>query len=100
MKFTIIAATLLASVVSARQFVLYDDINYGGTGNAENQPDEARCWNLNGRGDKASSVTGGAGCSTFFQQRDCQGSSWQQRGNAPTVPAFLNDHIWSFMNRC
>jgi hypothetical protein len=33
-------------------------------------------------------------------ERDCRGSSWQQRGISPTVPSFLNDHIWSFRNQC
>ncbi|WYZ42009.1 hypothetical protein EsH8_V_000904 [Colletotrichum jinshuiense] len=56
MQLTIFVTTLLAAAVSAREFILYDDTNYGGVGNAENRPNEARCWNLNGRGDKASSV--------------------------------------------
>ncbi|KAK3392533.1 hypothetical protein B0T20DRAFT_396166 [Sordaria brevicollis] len=99
---TFIASLMLASApaVQARFFTLYDDVNYGGQPHAENRPDGATCWNLNGAGDKASSVRGGSGCTTFFQNRDCQGSSWQQRGDAPTVPAFLNDHIWSYANRC
>ncbi|GKT59796.1 hypothetical protein ColTof4_11015 [Colletotrichum tofieldiae] len=67
MQLTIVVTSLLAAAVSAREFILYDDANYGGVGNAENRPNEARCWNLNGRGDKASSVRGGSGCTTFFQ---------------------------------
>ena len=34
------------------------------------------------------------------RERDCQGSNWQQVGDAATVPEFLNDHIWSFRNKC
>ncbi|KAF6831564.1 hypothetical protein CMUS01_07300 [Colletotrichum musicola] len=55
---------------------------------------------MNGKGDQASSVMGGPGCTTFFRNRDCQGDRWTQRGNAATVPGFLNDHIWSFTNKC
>ncbi|CCC05614.1 hypothetical protein SMACR_09639 [Sordaria macrospora] len=82
---TFIASLMLASApaVQARFFTLYDDINYGGQPHAENRPDGATC------------------CTLFLcLNRDCQGSSWQQRGDAPTVPAFLNDHIWSYANRC
>ncbi|KAK6222573.1 hypothetical protein QIS74_04275 [Colletotrichum tabaci] len=100
MQLTIVVTTLLATAVSARRFILFDDINYGGQGNLEQQPNEARCWNLNGRGDKASSVQGDSGCTTFFRERDCRGASWQQRGDAPTVPTFLDNHIWSFANSC
>ncbi|KAJ0107279.1 uncharacterized protein J7T55_015744 [Diaporthe amygdali] len=93
MKFTILAATLLTSVVSARSFTLYDDVNFGGAAHAENRNNDAACWNLNGAGDHTSSVKGGSGCTTFFH-------NWQQRGNAFTVPDFLNDHIWSYRNQC
>lgn len=34
------------------------------------------------------------------RERDCQGSNWQNYGDAATVPEFLNDHIWSFRNEC
>lgn len=36
----------------------------------------------------------------ILSERDCKGSSWQNYGDAKTVPSFLNDHIWSFRNRC
>ncbi|KAJ4304849.1 hypothetical protein N0V90_000377 [Kalmusia sp. IMI 367209] len=100
MKFIVIAAALLAPMVAARQFTIFDDRNYEGTGHAENRPDGGPCWNLNGAGDRGSSVRGGSGCTTFFQQRDCTGASWKQRGNAATVPQFLEDHMWSYINSC
>ncbi|KAJ4185128.1 hypothetical protein FALCPG4_010095 [Fusarium falciforme] len=100
MQITLFTITLLASVASARDFVLFDDANYNGAAHIEARNNDAACWNLNGKGDRASSVGGDAGCTTFFRERDCRGSSWQQRGSAPTVPSFLNDHIWSFRNQC
>ncbi|RYP00809.1 hypothetical protein DL765_010893 [Monosporascus sp. GIB2] len=99
MHLTAFVTALLAAVVSARDFTLYDDPNFGGASHFENRFDDDACWNMNGAGDKASSVRG-AGCTTFFQERDCQGSSWQNYGDASTVPEFLNDHIWSFRNKC
>ncbi|KAK1519774.1 uncharacterized protein CCOS01_11425 [Colletotrichum costaricense] len=100
MKITLFAVTLLASLASAREFVLFDDANYNGASHREIRNTDGACWNLNGKGDRASSVGGDGGCTTFFRERDCRGSSWQQRGSAPTVPGFLNDHIWSFRNQC
>ncbi|KAH6847756.1 hypothetical protein B0I37DRAFT_415473 [Chaetomium sp. MPI-CAGE-AT-0009] len=100
MQVTICVATLLAAAASARDFTLYDEVNFGGAGHRQTQNDDAACWNLNGAGDRASSVRGGGGCTTFFWGRDCTGESWQQRGDAFTVPAFLNDHIRSFRNQC
>ncbi|KAK2616564.1 hypothetical protein QQS21_000387 [Conoideocrella luteorostrata] len=97
---TIFVGTLLASLATARSFTLFDDVNFGGKAHDENRNNDAACWNLNGAGDQASSVRGGPGCTTFFQQRDCQGSNWQQRGNAFTVPAHLDNHIWSYRNQC
>ncbi|EXL90125.1 hypothetical protein NOF04DRAFT_22474 [Fusarium oxysporum II5] len=118
MQIVLSAVIFLASVASARDFVLYDDANYGGAAHIEARNNDAACCmsclssdmeiliikdiirNLNGKGDRASSVGGDAGCTTFFRERDCRGSNWQQRGSAPTVPSFLNDHIWSFRNQC
>lgn len=100
MQITAAVAFLLAGAASARTFTLYDNANYQGAAHTENQPDNAVCWNLNGKGDRASSVSGGAGCTTFFRGRDCTGENWQQRGSAATVPSFLNDHIWSYRNSC
>ncbi|KAK6819576.1 hypothetical protein PG990_010073 [Apiospora arundinis] len=100
MQFTALAATLFVAVASARQFTLFDDINFGGAAHYENRNNDDACWNLNGAGDQASSVQGGAGCTTFFRQRDCNGENWQQRGNAFTVPGFLDNHIWSYRNKC
>ncbi|KAH8648741.1 hypothetical protein BGZ60DRAFT_329635, partial [Tricladium varicosporioides] len=78
MQLTTFVATLLAVVVSARDFTLYDDSNYGGASHFENRWDDDACC----------------------MQRDCQGSNWQNYDDAPTVPGFLNDHIWSFRNKC
>ncbi|KAJ4027653.1 hypothetical protein NW760_007570 [Fusarium oxysporum] len=118
MQILLSAVIFLASVASARDFVLYDDANYGGAAHIETRNNDAACCmpclssdmeiliikdiigNLNGKGDRASSVGGDTGCTTFFRERDCRGSNWQQRGSAPTVPSFLNDHIWSFRNQC
>ncbi|KAK1836521.1 hypothetical protein QBC39DRAFT_378070 [Podospora conica] len=99
MQFPVVLAALLAAGVSARDFTLYSEVNFGGTAHRETRNDDAACWNLNGKGDTASSVRGG-GCTTFFRERDCQGSNWQNRGDAFTVPAHLDNHIWSFRNRC
>ncbi|KAK4446154.1 hypothetical protein QBC34DRAFT_383575 [Podospora aff. communis PSN243] len=99
MKLTFLSA-LLVSAVSAREFLLFEHTNYQGASHLEIQPNGPTCWNLNGKGDRASSVGGDSGCTTFFRERDCRGSSWQQRGSAPTVPSFLNDNIWSFRNQC
>ncbi|KAL4722191.1 hypothetical protein ACLX1H_010967 [Fusarium chlamydosporum] len=84
MRITLLAAALFASLASAREFNLYEDINYNGTFHKETRNSDGACWNLNGKGDQASSVEGGNGCTTFFRERDCTGSSWQQRGSAPT----------------
>ncbi|KAK6541330.1 hypothetical protein TWF694_007149 [Orbilia ellipsospora] len=101
MKVTAFLATfLLSGAVSARVFTLWEDINYGGAGWQETRLDDSACWNLNGKGDSASSVTGFIGCTTFYRERDCSGASWKNWGNAKTVPDFLNDHIWSFRNQC
>ncbi|KAF2750722.1 hypothetical protein M011DRAFT_181645 [Sporormia fimetaria CBS 119925] len=40
----------------------------------------------------------GDGCTTFFNQKNCRGDRWRNVGSASTVPAFLNDNMWSFMN--
>ncbi|RBR14469.1 uncharacterized protein FIESC28_07705 [Fusarium coffeatum] len=98
MQFTLLTATLLASLVSARDFTLYNDANFKGGSHRETRGDDGACWNLNGKGDQASSVKGLNGCTTFFRERDCTGSSWNNWGDAATVPSFLNDHIWSFRN--
>ncbi|KAL0930021.1 uncharacterized protein CTRU02_211234 [Colletotrichum truncatum] len=118
MQLTVFVTALLASVASARTFVLYEHANYGGAWSTENRGNDGTCWNLNGKGDKTSSVGGDSGCTTFYRQvyylnsfafyitdamnreRDCQGAQWQNRGSARTVPDFLNDHIWSFRNQC
>jgi hypothetical protein len=46
MQLIVFVATLLASVISARSFVLYDEINYGGAVHAENRNDDAACCML------------------------------------------------------
>ncbi|KAJ8108849.1 hypothetical protein OPT61_g7883 [Boeremia exigua] len=99
MQLTAILATLVAAA-AARDFTLYDEVNFGGNRHRETRNDDAACWNMNGAGDRASSVAGGRGCTTFYRDRDCRGSNWQQRGNAFTVPDFLDNHIYSFRNRC
>ncbi len=43
MQLTVFVATLLASVVSARSFTLYNDANYGGASHAENRNNDAAC---------------------------------------------------------
>lgn len=43
MQHTVFVATLLASVVSARSFVSYGEINYGGAAHADNRNDDAAC---------------------------------------------------------
>lgn len=55
MKFTLLT-TLLISAASARQFTLFDNANYGGASHTENRNNDNACWNLNGKGDRASSV--------------------------------------------
>ncbi|KAJ4179977.1 hypothetical protein NW767_014495, partial [Fusarium falciforme] len=67
MQITLFTITLLASVASARDFVLFDDANYNGAAHIEARNNDAACWNLNGKGDRASSVGGDAGCTTFFR---------------------------------
>lgn len=73
MKFTLFT-TLLISAASARQFTLFDNANYGGASHTENRNNDNTCWNLNGKGDRASSVRGAGqassgsnGCTTFFR---------------------------------
>lgn len=39
-------------------------------------------------------------CLHNSRERDCKGDQWENEGDAPTVPSFLNDHIWSFRNKC
>ncbi|SPJ75746.1 uncharacterized protein FTOL_05477 [Fusarium torulosum] len=98
MQFTLLTVTFLTSLASARDFTLYDDANWKGAAHTETRWDDNACWNLNGKGDQASSVGGRLGCTTFFRERDCTGASWDNWGDAATVPSFLNDHIWSFRN--
>jgi hypothetical protein len=43
MQLTVVVATLLASVASARTFTLYNDRNFGGTAHTENRNDDAAC---------------------------------------------------------
>ena len=43
MQLTVFVATLLGSVVSARSFTLYDEINFGGAAHAENRNNDAAC---------------------------------------------------------
>lgn len=43
MQLTIVLATLLASMVSARSFTLYDDVNFGGAAHNEDRNDDAAC---------------------------------------------------------
>lgn len=66
--------TLLISAASARQFTLFDNANYGGASHTESRNNDNACWNLNGKGDRASSVksagsgsSGSNGCTTFFR---------------------------------
>lgn len=51
MKFTLLT-TLLISAASARQFILFDNANYGGASHTENRNNDNACWNLNGKGDR------------------------------------------------
>ncbi|KAK4120392.1 hypothetical protein N657DRAFT_625329 [Parathielavia appendiculata] len=81
MQLTLFIAIILASVTSARDFTLYDDVNYGGAAHRETRNSNAACCMLT-------------------IHRDCQGSNWLQRGIALTVPAHLSNHIWSFHNQC
>jgi hypothetical protein len=46
MQLTIFVATLLASVVSARSFTLFDGINFGGTTHTENRLNDHACCML------------------------------------------------------
>ncbi|KAF1828812.1 hypothetical protein BDW02DRAFT_511411 [Decorospora gaudefroyi] len=78
MHFSTAVVIMLASTASARVFTLYDDINFGGNSHRETRNDDAACC----------------------IERGCTGSNWQQRGNAFTVPGFLDNHIWSFRNQC
>nr|XP_036588003.1 uncharacterized protein CTRU02_02015 [Colletotrichum truncatum]KAF6799144.1 hypothetical protein CTRU02_02015 [Colletotrichum truncatum] len=68
MQLTVFVTALLASVASARTFVLYEHANYGGAWSTENRGNDGTCWNLNGKGDKTSSVGGDSGCTTFYRQ--------------------------------
>lgn len=36
----------------------------------------------------------------IISERDCKGDKWENVHDASTVPSFLNDHIWSFRNKC
>ncbi|KAF5238849.1 hypothetical protein FANTH_10177 [Fusarium anthophilum] len=99
MHLSLFALTLLASVAAARDFTLYEHANYKGASHRETRNDDNACWNMNGKGDQASSVKG-KGCTTFYRERDCKGDQWENVEDAPTVPSFLNDHIWSFRNQC
>lgn len=89
MQLTVLVTALLGSAaVSARTFTLYDNANFGGAAHTETRDDDFACcmhpvlisgtsrdseWsltapgNFNGKGDRASSVRGGGGCTTFFQ---------------------------------
>jgi hypothetical protein len=86
MQLKVFVATLLASVVSAREFILFDDANYNGASHLEMRNNDAACCmcihlltsrqnvsfsqslgNLNGKGDRASSVGGDGGCTTFYR---------------------------------
>lgn len=85
MQIVLSAVIFLALVASARDFVLYDDANYGGAAHIEACNNDAACCmsclsldmeiliikdiigNLNGKGDRASSLGGDAGCTIFFR---------------------------------
>ncbi len=91
MQLSVFVVTLLSAVVAARDFTLYDDVNFGGATHFENRWNDDACCienpfnssyqplemepatykaylvgNLNGAGDRASSVRG-LGCTTFFR---------------------------------
>ncbi|KAL6924120.1 hypothetical protein ACHAPO_011209 [Fusarium lateritium] len=102
MQINLLKIAFFASMASAQQvkFTLYEHSNFGGASHSETKNLGSDCWNLNGKGDTASSVKNLGTCTTFFRERDCQGANWQQVGDAATVPDFLNDHIWSFRNQC
>ncbi|KAJ4253800.1 hypothetical protein NW762_010195 [Fusarium torreyae] len=51
-------------------------------------------------GEFSASSVKGEGCTTFYRERFCEGESWQNYGDAASVPDFLNDHMWSFRNQC
>ena len=65
---TALVTFLLAGAASARVFTIYEHSNYAGVAHTESLPDGPVCWNLNGKGDRGSSVAGGAGCTTFYRQ--------------------------------
>jgi len=46
MQFTLLTVTFLASLVSARDFTLYNDANYKGAGNRETRGDDGACCML------------------------------------------------------
>ncbi|CVK84844.1 uncharacterized protein FMAN_01770 [Fusarium mangiferae] len=99
MQIITVTAALFASLALARDFTLYDNSYFGGASHRETRNDDDACWNMNGKGDRASSVKG-YGCTTFYRERDCKGDKWENVHDASTVPSFLNDHIWSFRNKC
>ncbi|KAL6704256.1 hypothetical protein ACN47E_008424 [Coniothyrium glycines] len=102
MQLTLLATALFASAASARVFYLYDEANFGGAWSKEDRPSDGACWNLNGKGDKTSSISADRQyeCTTFYRERDCQGSQWKFTSNAATIPGFLNDHVWSYAAKC
>ncbi|KAK0738958.1 hypothetical protein B0T18DRAFT_333351 [Schizothecium vesticola] len=79
MQFPVVLAVLFAAGVSARDFTLYSNVNFGGNAHRGTRSDDSACCTL---------------------PRDCTGSNWQNRGDAFTVPAHLDNHIQSFRNRC
>lgn len=85
MQIIAVTITLLASLASARDFTLYDNSYWGGASHRETRNDDDACCivpgsllierylitdsiigNMNGKGDRASSVKG-YGCTTFYR---------------------------------
>ena len=84
-------------------FTIYEDVNLQGAEHWDYQkPDPNVCWNLNGKGDKGSSVTvwGDGACIRFFRERDCQGQDFKARGTVWAVPDYMNDHMYSYIHWC
>lgn len=85
MQLSLFTVTVLASLVGARDFTLYEHANYKGATHRETRNDDDACCalpmsvhkfqcpiandiigNMNGKGDKASSVKG-KWCTTFYR---------------------------------
>ena len=61
MQLSIIFVALFTAAVTARDFTLYSEANFGDASHGQTRWDDDACWNMNGKGDHASSVRG-KGC--------------------------------------